>query len=442
MENAIQEDELGVSNEIRALLNLLVRQHVKSWYADLSQDEQLFREFEDISSHIQKTLSGRVRAVDWPLVLNTALPDLVLRHLQDFNIAADRSRGDHSLEDAFLSLQGHQGISDQDSYLMHVADALLVILLPENDLLSEVAYSISREVMSDLVLRAIVDRLSEPWYWDELLLKCSKQYQNLIAQEKVNFSRRATSVFASIKRSLMKSLIHWHPGTVVVDRAQSPKSKDKWTYLQHPAKTFEMFTEQLKSRASIYDTAFPSILLEFTRPSNWAFAKASFFGVLLPLIDILLGEELSHAMTRSTRSAISHNSLAQMIQLARHILFPDDKPSPGRVVPSLSEQVALHAALQQALPSGVEIPFFSSKLINKVLIYKILDNILGTVFPELLKRSPEQLKEKIVHIRQANVEAEGSGGIRTGNMNSRPSSLHSPLSMSMMSAVEDGSSSA
>ena len=49
-----------------------------------------------------------------------------------------------------------------------------------------------------------------------------------------------------------------------------------------------------------------------------------------------------------------------------------------------------------------------------------MDCVLGTIFPELKIRSPQQLKEKAIAILDADREAGGAGGISTGKANNTP----------------------
>ncbi|CCG83273.1 Putative uncharacterized protein [Taphrina deformans PYCC 5710] len=400
---------------------ITTEQHVRSWYMNLSQDEELFQQFDELVVHVENTLASRVLAVDWSTVLSHQIPEIVLRHLEDFNLARDRVRTGVTLEQAFKALQDHPATDDQSTYLMHIADALLVVLLPEEHLMSEVAYCFSRELVAELVLKTVIERLSEPWFWDEMILKVSLGIQERASQEAASWQDRARAVVHTVLLKVWSHVSRTSHKSSAVDlpgEEQKPHAS-RWNFASHR----EVFLSAYRANGSLYDTVMPSILAELLTPSDWPLLRPLTLSVLLPLLDITYGKHILAVVKCKLSQSISHSSLAKLVGLARNVLFPNNVPSPTRTIPSSTEQMKLHAQVTATLPEGLVIPFFESKVITKILLFTILDLLLGTIFPELRKRSPEQLKEKVAIIRQANSEAQGSGGIRTGRMLARTAPL-------------------
>ena len=362
----MDNDELN--QEIHKLISLLVKQHVRSWYTELSQDEQLFNLLKELTNEIHAKLAGRAQVVDWEAFAVESLPELVLLHLQDFNRATERCRTNQNFATSFIDQHSHIGVIDEQAYLTHVSDGLLTILLPYDDLINDVAYSFTRELLADLLLRDVVDRLSEPWFWDEMILKFIEQR-----------NKKSHGSWSEVLLSIS-------------DRIMAFVRTTTWT-----------------ARRSLYDTAIPSIIEELLRPSELPLGKMLLSDVVLPIADLLVGDTILQRMRKGLRRSLNNASLTKVVRLTHHILFPDGQPSPTRVIPSLTEQEDNRARVAQALP--IAFPFLAHKSVNKVLIFKLLDALLGTIFPELKTRSPQQLKDKVIAIVNADREAGGEGGI-------------------------------
>lgn len=419
-------DQSEIGREVHALLSLLVKQHVKSWYVELSQNEDLFQYFDGLTEHINRTLNLRVGAVLWDDFILRTLPEMVLRHLEDFNIALDRSRTDLCLTAAFENLQSHVGVANQEEYLMHIADALLIVLLPENDLMSEVAYSFAREVLADLVLETVIERLSEPWFWEENLLRLFESLRTRFATWPFDWLQGIRSVCASAVRRIFRTAPRPCVSVKESELTEKPEIDFIVSGIASGPSLYDRILRSVRARSSIYESAVPGIVHQLAKPSSYPFLKAISDTLLLPLIDVLYGQQIiKHART-FTEDMISHSSFASLVRFARAVLFPNDEPSASRVTPTSVQQAATRAEIAEILPDGVNLPFLESKQINKILLFKILDALLCTIFPELQKRSPEQLREVVARIRQANVEAEGSGGIRTGQTQSGNANTRSP----------------
>lgn len=365
-------NDLTLDDEIHRLISLLLKQHVRPWYNNITQDEQLFAAFERLVNDVNLRLAGRVQGVDWENFVLHRIFEVILVHLEDFNRAAERRNSSQSLEAVFLAKEEHLGIHDEQAYLSLVVDGLLTILLPSEELVSEVAYGFTRELLADLILADLIDRLCEPWFWDELVQKLMRR-------------RTGPGAGAGLLNSA-KSILSW-------------------------------FSPPSSINQSLYDTAIPKIIAQLAVPSRYLF-KHVFIDYILPSADLFFGHHWLSKLRDALRRDLTKSSMARIVAFTRMILFPDDLPSPARVVPTEVEQSELRHFVEEQCP--VPFPWFRNKAINKVLLFKIMDCVLGTIFPELKIRSPQQLKEKAIAILDADREAGGAGGISTGKANNTP----------------------
>lgn len=434
----VNDTPVILQEEIQHLISLLIKQHIRSWYSGFSQNQELFDHFVTLTDQIHDTLSGRVQSVEWRPFFSDRIPQIFLRHVTDFNIARDRTTQDVSLDEAFQQIQTHRGILHESRYLEDIADSLLICLLPENELMSDVAYCFTRELLSDLVLKTVIDRLSQPWFWDEIMLKSS-------AANKSRLHQKRRSIYQFIAElpsrgfALLRDIYRYNSFSILGNcNATSRHEKiseaasfrlPNWTRL---ARTL---VGQYPAGDSIFALWIPQILSELLRPSECTSVQV-FLPICLTILDAIYGDRLVHAFNTRLHVFLSHTSLARMVKVCRIVLFPNDEPSTSRINPTVEQQMDLQQEVIKGLPAGVVFPFYNSKVINKILLFQVLDALLGTIFPELQRRTPEQLKEKVARIRLANQEAAGNWGIASGRSrkaNGVEVMLPSPLSMSFRS---------
>ena len=70
-----------VDLELYAILAVVVKEFVYSWYAKITPDRTFVAEVVDLVAHCTRDLEGRARRVDWVRVLGDEVPELVRRHV-------------------------------------------------------------------------------------------------------------------------------------------------------------------------------------------------------------------------------------------------------------------------------------------------------------------------------------------------------------------------
>ncbi|KAF9350988.1 hypothetical protein BGX26_010889 [Mortierella sp. AD094] len=107
---------------------------------------------------------------DWVGLLLQDVPEILKRHYMDYRQAAQKLETayapNQTIESIFHGLQPHFALKDgeesEKEYLRQLADELLRVLLPETEYGSDCVRWLVREIMCCLVLRSLVEILTEP----------------------------------------------------------------------------------------------------------------------------------------------------------------------------------------------------------------------------------------------------------------------------------------
>ncbi|KAF9194112.1 hypothetical protein BGZ51_001091 [Haplosporangium sp. Z 767] len=108
--------------------------------------------------------------VDWVALLLQDVPEVLTRHYMDYRLARQKFETayapNQTIESIFHGLQPHFALRDgeesEKEYLRQLADELLRILLPEVEYQSDCVRWLVREILSCLVLKSLVEILTEP----------------------------------------------------------------------------------------------------------------------------------------------------------------------------------------------------------------------------------------------------------------------------------------
>lgn len=98
------------------------------------------------------------------------VPEVLRRHYTDYRQATQKVNTayapNQTIESIFHGLQPHFALRDgeesEKEYLRQLADELLQILLPESEYQSDCVRWLVREILACLVLRSVVEILTEP----------------------------------------------------------------------------------------------------------------------------------------------------------------------------------------------------------------------------------------------------------------------------------------
>ncbi|KAF9121106.1 hypothetical protein BGW39_010842 [Mortierella sp. 14UC] len=151
-------------------LALLVRDFIQTWYSTFSTDPQLVASVVNVVIEIARELERRSQEVDWVGLLLLDVPEVLRRHYVDYRQAVQKLETayapNQTIESIFHKLQPHFALQDgeesEKEYLRQLADEILRILLPKAEYESDCVRWLIREILACLVLRSLVEILTEP----------------------------------------------------------------------------------------------------------------------------------------------------------------------------------------------------------------------------------------------------------------------------------------
>ncbi|KAG0364559.1 hypothetical protein BGZ54_007376 [Gamsiella multidivaricata] len=151
-------------------LALLVRDFIQTWYSSFSSDPQFVTSIVNVIIDAARKLEHRCQEVDWVELLLQEVPEVLKRHYIDYRQAVQKLETayapNQTIETIFHGLQPHFALQDgeesEKEYLRQLADELLRVLLPAAEYQSDCVRWLVREILSCLVLRSLVEILTEP----------------------------------------------------------------------------------------------------------------------------------------------------------------------------------------------------------------------------------------------------------------------------------------
>ncbi|KAH8153272.1 uncharacterized protein LAJ45_02859 [Morchella importuna] len=151
-----------------ALLAILCRDYIDTWYTPISSDRDLIAELITVVAAVVREIERRIHNIDIPLLLLDDLPALITRHITDHRLSHARAgtTSHHTPAQLFHNLQPHPALSGGAAaaaeYNKLLAHALLDALLPVEKLPSLCARTFMRDLLAALVVGGVVERMSEP----------------------------------------------------------------------------------------------------------------------------------------------------------------------------------------------------------------------------------------------------------------------------------------
>ncbi|RYP32269.1 hypothetical protein DL767_005320 [Monosporascus sp. MG133] len=180
-----------VDLQLYALISIIIREFVQTWYAKITPDETFVAEIIQIIAHCTRALEQRLRKVDLESLLFDELPELLDAHIRAYRAAknsAVRPPIEANPHDVYHSLFPLPALSpvprpddsksirtqaeNERTYRQLLAQGLLAILLPTEDLENPCLTALVGEILSELVIgNLIANKISEPWLiWEGLII--------------------------------------------------------------------------------------------------------------------------------------------------------------------------------------------------------------------------------------------------------------------------------
>lgn len=179
-----------ISDALDELLELIVRDFVKSWYSNISGNPVFTNEVDKTIRLAIVSLRDRILDIDLVEVVITRLVPIMTAHFRDFDKAEKTVRGRHlnrnvtESEELDLAIAGkyNEGklhpaaslsYSDtrlvQQGYLRDLVNKLLPKLLPRSIVTSRAVSVLVKELVACAVLTPIMQMLADPDTWDQIM---------------------------------------------------------------------------------------------------------------------------------------------------------------------------------------------------------------------------------------------------------------------------------
>ncbi|CCH45612.1 hypothetical protein BN7_5195 [Wickerhamomyces ciferrii] len=370
--------------QLYCFLGLLIKNFINKWYYKLSDSPDFINELIQLISKITKDLEKRLQDVnfgemildDFFIILNNHLS--LYKYIQKNQDSMFLPIEPGDFHHGFDILDTHPGLNPQDpdsesNYLRILSKNILRHLLPPEEQKSELVMEFMKSLISDLILRIILEKLTKPYQIMEIIsiicdLILKKEEQNPPRDDK-------SSIMESLTNSL-KTFIN------LISAPSNPQTKSSLDI----------------SNLGIWK--FLSNLFEIPGKSPILYSLVSSASIITSTT--MINSSINNLISNITPKIINEDTICMILQKFRNILFPqDDEMGPSRKEPNEEEFQLIKRGtkmkiIQVLQKKGVwnllnvdddEIDEFLKGLedehINKHLILRILDMIIVKLIPEL-----------------------------------------------------------
>ncbi|TGZ84808.1 hypothetical protein EX30DRAFT_313577 [Ascodesmis nigricans] len=186
---------LPISAALDDLLSYVLRDFILAWYNSISTAPSFPNHVSSLIRHILSSTLERSQEVDLPQLLVARIAPLVTAHIYDFSEAEKAVRGKHlnkhlteseELDDAIagkyrdgrLHPAAASGFSNtklaQQEHLRGLVETVLPSVLPKNEKDTQVVVNLVREIGACAILQPVLEMLSEPDTWNQLVVAWGK----------------------------------------------------------------------------------------------------------------------------------------------------------------------------------------------------------------------------------------------------------------------------
>merc|ERR1719244_269537 len=174
-----------VDDSLERLYERILREHIDSWYSDLSQDEEFLQEIRSLLREVTSEVLTRLSRLDITETLLQDIIPLAIQHLDTYlwTIHHDslsqmepQQTGNQNIHSTWISFMGrdiHPALASRDTELQHLTnlvDRLLPVLLKNKTSKSRLASSVTTSVLASSVLQPLLDLLFQGPNINKLLL--------------------------------------------------------------------------------------------------------------------------------------------------------------------------------------------------------------------------------------------------------------------------------
>jgi sorting nexin-25 len=214
-----------ISSSLDELLELIIRDFVKSWYGNISSNPSFTNEVDKVIRMALENIRGRLFATDLVEVVVERIIPILTSHFKDFYDAEKSVRGKHlnrnvteseeldlaiasKYRDGKLHPAASLGYADtrlvQQEYLRKVSKRIIPEVLPPNVIMSRAVLVIIEELVGCAVLSPVMQLLSDPDMWNQIM----EAYSRSMLQDRstVRKLRKALDEHASPAPKAQRSL--------------------------------------------------------------------------------------------------------------------------------------------------------------------------------------------------------------------------------------------
>ncbi|KAJ5514257.1 PX-associated sorting nexin 13 [Penicillium fimorum] len=198
-----------VDRQLYALLAIIIKEFVYSWYSKITPDQALVNEVLQVIAHCTRALEQRLRQIDVAQLALDEIPGLVEAHVLSYRQARQQSHLSGlptSYRALYHELNPHPGLSpvpdpgDPDTiaeqseneavYRRLLANGILAVLLPTEDLENSSLRALVVDVIANLILgNQISGRACEGWFIWETIGKLAAQVGRRQTQDETKSAR-------------------------------------------------------------------------------------------------------------------------------------------------------------------------------------------------------------------------------------------------------------
>ncbi|PVU90972.1 hypothetical protein BB561_004628 [Smittium simulii] len=171
-----------LNQEITALVQLIIKKLVNKWFDRISPNTQWQQEIKKNIATVSLEVEKRLNAIEWNKYILFDLTQIIVIHLKEVHQSYSRletvyAGNCNTIEELFQKRNQHCALlSAADSellYLRALTKEILLIILPKETSEDDVCVCLFKEIIGNMVLRQLIDKISDPSTFYELLITVS-----------------------------------------------------------------------------------------------------------------------------------------------------------------------------------------------------------------------------------------------------------------------------
>ncbi|XP_062594702.1 sorting nexin-25-like isoform X2 [Saccostrea cucullata] len=181
----------NVDGALQEVLDLIMRDYIMSWYADLSKDHEAF--LSSLRSDIWvmiESLTNRLKKIDKMKLITEDVILKIHKHFQE--IREYRKREDDKIAKKFILHPWLDNEETETEFLRKVCESLLIALLPKEYIRCHTLRRMLREILTSSVLKPSVDMICDPDYINQKLINYIDYRRQLSEDTRKKYTYAAT----------------------------------------------------------------------------------------------------------------------------------------------------------------------------------------------------------------------------------------------------------